>query len=339
MIWTEEALDDLLTTPSPALAEDMRRLDGDLLILGAAGKMGPTLCLLAARAMQAAGQGRRVYAVSRFSDEATERQLTQAGIACIRADLLDAAQVEALPPCKNVIFMAGRKFGTAGQEHLTWAMNAVVPMLVAQKYKASRMVVFSSGNIYPMVPPSSGGADEQTPVSPAGEYAMSCLARERVFEHYARQHGLRCSFFRLNYAIALRYGVLYDMAENILKGEPIPLETASFNCIWQRDANEIAIRSLLHAATPPTIFNVTGPETVSTRKTAERLGTLLGKTPRFSGEEQENALLSNAGKALAAFGYPSVSISTMIDWQAQWLLAGGSSLGKPTHFEQRGGVY
>lgn len=339
MQWNEAILDDMLTTPSPVLIDDLRRLDGDIMVLGAAGKMGPTLCLLAARAIRDAGLDKRVYAVSRFSDAAMEKQLTDGGVRCIRADLLDAEQVSALPDCENVIFMAGRKFGTAGQEHLTWAMNAIVPMLVAQRYSESRVVVFSSGNIYPMMPLASGGADEATPVSPRGEYAMSCLARERVFEHFSRQHGLRCAFFRLNYAIALRYGVLHDMASNILAGNPIQLSTGAFNCIWQRDANEIAIRCLLHADTPPTIFNVTGPETVSTRRAAEMLGACLGTVPIFTGTEADTALLSNAGKALETFGYPTVGVNAMIRWQAEWIQAGGSALGKPTHFEEREGVY
>ena len=222
---------------------------------------------------------------------------------------------------------------------MTWAMNTLVPAWVAQRYLSSRVVVFSSGNVYPMTPTVHGGADEGVPPAPVGEYAMSCLGRERVFDYYAREHGLACFFYRLNYAVALRYGVLHDMARSILSGAPVSLNATAFNCIWQRDANEMALRGLLHCACPPTVCNVTGPETVSVKRAAERLGALLQAPVAFTGQEQPNALLNHAGKAHALFGYPAVSLDTLIQWQAEWMLAGGSSLGKPTHFEEREGKY
>ena len=277
--------------------------------------------------------------MSRFSDETVKNLLDSYEIERIEADLLDPAQIATLPDAENVIFMAGKKFGTTGQEYLTWAMNTMVPGLVANRYRNSSILVFSSGNLYPMMPFYSGGADETVAPSPIGEYAQSCLGRERIFEYFSNTFGTKCLFYRLNYAVALRYGVLYDLAGKIWEGKPVALDTAGFNCIWQRDANEIALRGLLHAENPPAVFNVTGPETVSTRGAAEKLGKYLGKEPVFCGQEQPLALLDNAGKAMSMFGYPKISLNTMIQWQAEWILNGGSSLGKPTHFAEREGKF
>ena len=339
IMWSEQKLDDLLSQPTDALIEDMKQIDGDILVIGAGGKMGPSLCVLASRAIHKAGLKIRVRAVSRFTDEASLRYLEENGVECISADLLDPEQVKSLPDAKNIIYMAGKKFGTQGAEYMTWGMNAVVPARVAERYITSKVVVFSSGNIYPMTAISKAGATEETTLEPVGEYAMSCLGRERVFDFYAQQHGLKCFFYRLNYAVALRYGVLHDLARTILDGQPVSLSTTAFNCIWQRDANEIALRGLLHCDTPPTIYNVTGPETISVKSTAQRLAKLLGKEVSFTGEEQPDALLNNAGKAFSIFGYPTVSLDTLMQWQAEWMLSGGSSLGKPTHFEEREGKY
>lgn len=339
--WTEEKLDALLTTPSPALVRDIRNLKGDVLVLGAGGKMGPTLCLLLHNALKEAGMEQQIgiTAVSRFSDPLAVRLLKEHNIRILSGDLLTPGILEELPDAPNVIYMAGRKFGTDGQEYLTWAMNAWLPSRVAQRYKDSRIVVFSSGNLYPKVPVRSGGATEETPTEPVGEYCMSCQGRERMFEYAARTFGTKVALYRLNYAVDLRYGVLMDLARSILKEEPISVTTPSFNCIWQGDANEAALRLLFHADSSVFRLNVTGPETAGVRETALKLGTLLGKEPLFCGQEQDTAYLSNAGKMFSLFGYPSVSLDTLIQWQAQWILDGGRALNKPTHFEERGGSY
>lgn len=338
-MWTEEKLDKLLTTPSERLVADMKKIKGDIMVLGAGGKMGPTLCLLAKNAIDMAGVNKKVIAVSRFSDPIALKLLTYNGIEIINADLLDIEKLNSLPEVENIIYMAGRKFGTDGQEPLTWAMNSTLPAFVAYKFKKSNIVVFSSGNIYPKVPTYSGGCTEEDKTNPVGEYAMSCLARERAFEYASLQYGTNVFIYRLNYALDLRYGVLYDIANNLINGEPISISTPCFNCIWQGSANEIAISGLLHTGNPAVKMNVTGPETVSVKYVAEKLAKMLDKTPIYIGEEQNDAYLNNAGKAIELFGYPSVSIETLIQWQAQWLIDGGRGLGKPTHFEERKGSY
>lgn len=338
-MWTEKYLNELLTRPSQELVTDIKKLDGDIMVLGAGGKMGPTLCLLARRAIEQAGVQKQVTAVSRFSDSAARSLLEEHGIRLISHDLLDLEALDRLPEVPNIIYMAGRKFGTDGREWETWAMNATLPAFVAEKFKKSRIVVFSSGNLYPMVPLSSGGCTEEDRPAPIGEYAMSCLARERAFEYAANRYGTPVFFYRLNFAVDLRYGVLYDMAEKILSSTPISVTTPVLNCIWQGTANEIALRGLLHASAPANIVNVTGPEMLSVRKTARKLAKLLGKEAIFEGEEGNDAYLNNAGKSIQLFGYPSVSADTLIEWQVQWLHNGGRGLGKPTHFEERKGNY
>ncbi len=338
-MWTEEKLNEMMTTPSDKLVEDIVKIKGDIMVLGAGGKMGPTLCLLAKNAIKKAGIEKRVIAVSRFSDPIALKLMHDNDIETISADLLDHDSFEALPEVENVIYMAGRKFGTDGQEYLTWAMNATLPAFVAYKFRKSNIVVFSSGNIYPIVPLSSGGCTEDDRVGPIGEYAMSCLARERAFEYAANQYGTKIFIYRLNFAVDLRYGVLFDVAKKIMDGTPISLSTPCFNFIWQGSANEIAIRGLLHAEAPACKMNVTGPETVSIRYAAKKLGKLLGKEPVFVGEEQPNAYLNNAGRAMELFGYPDVSAETLIKWQAEYILDGGRVIDKPTHFEERKGSY
>lgn len=340
-MWTEETLDQLLTRPSQALVEDIPKIEGDILVLGAGGKMGPTLCLLIQNAIKAAGQEqeKKVIAVSRFSDPLVVKLLTEHNVQIISSDLLTPGALEQLPDAPNVIYMAGRKFGTDGQEYLTWAMNTWLPVHVAWRYRTSRIVVFSSGNIYPKVPISSGGATEKTPTEPVGEYCMSCQGRERMFEYAAKTFGTKVAVYRLNYAVDLRYGVLYDLARNIIEENPISVTTPSFNCIWQGDANEAAVRMLLHADSNVFYLNVTGPETASVRETAYKLGALLGKEPIFTGTESNTAYLNNASKMFSLFGYPSVPLNTLIEWQAQWILDGGRVLNKPTHFEERKGSY
>ena len=339
MRWSEEKLNQMLTTPSQRLIEDMRRIEGDILVLGAGGKMGPTLCVLAKNAARAAGVEKCVIAVSRFSDPLVVELLKNNQVEMVSADLLERGALEKLPDAPNVVYMAGKKFGTEGNEWSTWAMNTWLPSRVAERYRDARIVVFSSGNLYPKVPVRSGGCTEQTPVEPVGEYCMSCLGRERMFEYAARTYGTKVAVYRLNYAVDLRYGVLYDIAHNILEGTPISVATPSFNCIWQGDANEYAIRSLLLADSPAVRLNVTGPETVSVRYAAARFGELLGREVRFTGQPGETALLSSSARCMAAFGYPRVPLDTLIDWQAQWLLDGGRTLNKPTHFEERKGNF
>ena len=338
-MWTEEKLDTLLTTPSDALVEDVKKIKGDIMVLGAGGKMGPTLCILAKNAIEKAGVQKRVIAVSRFTDPIATELLHKNNVETISCDLLNTEQLRALPETENIIYMAGRKFGTDGSEWQTWAMNATLPAFVAEKFQKSNIVVFSSGNIYPIVPLSGGGCSEEDKVGPIGEYTMSCLARERAFEYAANHYGTKIFMYRLNFAVDLRYGVLYDMADRIMKGEPISIATPVLNCIWQGSANEIAIRGLLHAESPAKIMNVTGPETVSIQKAAKMLGKILGKEPIFEGEPGNDAYLNDSAEAMETFGYPAVSIRTLIRWQAEWILDGGRALGKPTHFEERKGSY
>lgn len=338
-MWTEEKLNQMLAEPSDALVADIKKIKGDIMVLGAGGKMGPTLCVLAKNAIEKAGVEKRVIAVSRFTDPFATELLNKQGIATISCDLLNHEQLSALPEVENVIYMAGRKFGTDGSEWQTWAMNATLPAFVAEKFKKSNIVVFSSGNIYPIVPLSSGGCTEKDKVGPIGEYAMSCLARERAFEYAANHYGTKVFLYRLNFAVDLRYGVLYDMAEKIMNGTPIDISTPVLNCIWQGSANEIAIRGLLHAEAPAKIMNVTGPEIVSIQKTAKMLAEYLGKEAVFVNEPGTDAYISDASEAIETFGYPSVNIKTLIRWQAEWILDGGRSLGKPTHFEERKGSY
>lgn len=337
--WSEEKLNDLLTEPSDVLVEDIRKIKGDIMVLGAGGKMGPSLSVLAKRAIDKAGTNQKVYAVSRGSDKIATEFMKSEGIEVIAADLLDKEQLYSLPEAPNVIYMAGRKFGTDGNEWQTWAMNATLPAFVADKFKKSNIVVFSSGNIYPIVPVNSGGCTEDDKVLPNGEYAMSCLARERAFEYAANTFGTNVFIYRLNFAVDLRYGVIFDVANKILKGEPISLSTPCFNFIWQGSANEYAIRGLLHATAPATIMNITGPETVSIKKMAIKLGEYLGKEPVFENECGNDAYLNDASLAMEIFGYPSVSAKTLIRWQSEWILDGGRTLDKPTHFEERKGSY
>lgn len=338
-MWTEEKLNEMLTTPSAKLIEDVKKIEGDIMVLGAGGKMGPTLCVLAKNAVKAAGIKKRVIAVSRFSDPIALELLHSNGVETISADLLDKESLDALPEVENIIYMAGRKFGTDGQEYLTWAMNSTLPAFVAYKFRKSNIVVFSSGNIYPIVPLSKGGCTEDDRVAPIGEYAQSCLARERAFEYASHKYGTKVFIYRLNFAVDLRYGVIFDCAKKILDGTPISLTTPCFNFIWQGSANEIAIRGLLHCESPMKIMNVTGPETVSIKEASLKLGKYLGKSPVFEGEEGNTAYLNNASRCVETFGYPDVSPETLIRWQAEYILDGGRTIDKPTHFEERKGSY
>ncbi len=329
---TAAGLESELARPSEADIACLQRLDGDILILGASGKMGPSLARLCRRAADAAGRPRRVIAVSRHPD-------AQAGVETISCDLLQREQIEQLPRCPNILYLAGRKFGSSGSPELTWAINSVVPALVAERFYRSRFVVFSTGNVYPFRPiPGSGSLESDRP-EPVGEYAQSCLGRERIFEYYSRQHGVECLIYRLNYAVDLRYGVLVDIARRVWSGEPVELGVPAFNVIWQRDANSYALRSLEHAASPPRILNVTGPEILMVRKVAEWFARRFGREIRFTGEEGRTALLSDASACRQLLGPPSVSAEALMKMVAGWIEAGGSLLDKPTHFEVADGKF
>jgi nucleoside-diphosphate-sugar epimerase len=338
-IETVKQLDDALSCPPASLVESLAQIDGDLLVLGVAGKMGPTLARMAKRASDQAGVPRRVIGVARFSN-ATERQkLDDWGIETIKADLLDESAVAELPDAPNVVFMAGRKFGSTGNEALTWAMNAVVPAIVARRYRDSRIATFSTGNVYGLVPVSGGGSVESDSLNPAGEYAMSCLGRERVLEHFSRTHGTPMSIIRLNYACELRYGVLVDLATRIASGQQIDLTMGSFNVIWQGDANAHALASLADCDNPPFIINVAGPEILSVRTVAEQLAERLGQPVEYTSNESPTALLNDGRFSHERYGPPEVGVSQMLDWVADWVKRGGECLGKPTGFEVRDGKF
>ena len=334
-IGDEDALDEVMTQPDDALCADLAAVPGDILVLGAAGKMGPTLCRLAKRATP----DRRVIAVARFSEPGLRARMESWGITCIAADLTDPAALAALPDAPNVVFMAARKFGSTGNEALTWAMNVLLPAAVAARFPASRIVFFSTGNVLPLVPVISGGADESMAPAPVGDYAASCLGRERVFQHAAATRGTPCFGVRLNYAIDLRYGVLHDIATKVFAGAPVSLSMGHANVIWQGDANAWTLRALRHAAADCPILNVTGPETVSVRWLASQFATRFGREAVLNGEEAPTALLSNSARAFSLFGYPRVPMAVMLNWVAAWVARGGRALGKPTKFEVRDGRF
>ncbi len=336
MIASEAQLDELLSRPTEADVAAMAAMDGDLLILGVAGKMGPTLAM---RARRAAPPSKRIIGVSRFSNPGSRGALEAAGVETIAADLLDDGALASLPDVPNVLLMTGRKFGSTGDESLTWAMNSLMPAQAAERFRNSRIVAFSSGNIYPFTPVTSGGATETCGLSPIGEYAQSVLARERLLQYCSKRNGTPMTILRLNYAIDMRYGVLLDIGTKVFNREEIDLTMGNANVIWQGDANSIALRSFAHASVPPLILNLTGPETISVRDVAQRFGRHFGVEPTFTGAEAPLALLNNAAKCHRLFGYPSVTPDEMIEWTARWIGMGGATLGKPTHFETRDGKF
>jgi nucleoside-diphosphate-sugar epimerase len=339
MVKTIAELEEQLSRPTKRLIADMKKIKGDIMILGLGGKMGPTLAKLAKNAIDAVGISKKVMGASRFSDEDLFQELTDFGIECIKCDLLEDKSLMQLPDVENIIYMAGNKFGTSGNEHFTWAMNAYLPGRVSEKYKNSKIVVFSTGNVYPFMPIESGGATEDVKPSPIGEYAQSCLGRERVFEHFSVKNGTEMLLYRLNYALDLRYGVLLEVAKAVNDQKPIDLSMGYANVIWQGDANEYAIRSLLHCESPAKKLNITGPETISIQRLAEEFGTLLNKKPLFKNQPTETALLNNSKQAFQLFGEPSTKLEKMIQGTADWIQIGGKQLNKPTYFQERKGNF
>lgn len=339
--FTSEAdLESALAEPSAALIEDMRAGSGDLAILGAGGKMGPTLAMLARKAMDAAGRADdRVYAVSRFGDAALRERLESAGVIALPFDLVEADDLSALPDAAEVVFMIGAKFGAATSPSWAWEVNAALPDRVARRYRNSRISVLSTGNVYPFLPASSGGASEDVTPAPIGEYAQSCLGRERVFEFGAQERGTAVSIIRLNYAVDLRYGVVADIAAAVLAGEPVSVATANVNVVWQGYANEVVLRSLRHASPDVFTVNLTGPETLSVAAIARRIGALAGREVTLVDEPQATALLSDSSRCMALFGYPSVSADTLVRWQTAWLEAGLPTIAKPTKWAVRDGKF
>jgi hypothetical protein len=334
-----EQLEGLLSEPSPGVMSVLAKLEGDFIILGVAGKMGPSLARMVKRASDAAETSRRVIGVARFSAKQVETQLRGWGIETIQSDLLDESGVQRLPDAANVLYLAGMKFGSTGQEAMTWAMNSYLPAVVSNKFCRSRIVALSTGNVYGLTSVKGGGSPETAPLAPLGEYAMSCLGRERIFEYFSNKLKIPVALIRLNYACDLRYGVLVDLAKKVRDNVPIDLAMGHFNTIWQGDANAMILEAFGQAASPAIVLNVTGPETLAVRDVCKRFGNLMSRDPKFIGTEASSALLGDARRAMQLFGKPSVSAEKLISWVADWVMRGGASLDKPTHFESRDGRF
>ncbi len=333
-IQTIEELEEELSRPTKGVLETLRSISGDVLVLGAGGKMGPTLARMVRRGMNEIGhEQRRVIAVSRFSSSKTASELQQHGVETITCDLMDREAVRALPDAPNVLFMAGQKFGTNESPELTWVMNTLVPATVAERYAKSRIVVFSTGCVYSLVPADGTGANEESSLEPPGEYANSCIGRERVFTHFAIQNQTQVLFLRLCYAIDLRYGVLCDVATKVASGSPVDVSMGAVNVIWQGDANARAIQCLAQTVSPPVSLNITGLEKVSIRSLAERFGACFNREPTITGKERDRAWLWDASRSYSLFGPPRVSLDEMVMATAEWVRRCGATLGKPTHFE------
>jgi len=339
MIQTESDLEEALTRPAASLIEFIRSVSSPLLILGAGGKMGPTLAALARRAADAAGHKLEIVAVSRFSDAGSRRWLEERGVKAVSGDLLDAQAISRLPDADNLVYLVGLKFGTSQNPAATWAANTIVPTRVCERFPRSRIVALSTGNVYPLGPASRGGSVESDALTPLGEYANAAVARERIFEFHSRCNGTPVALLRLFYAVELRYGVLADIARKVYAKERIPLANGFFNCIWQGDANEMVLRTLALAASPPSVWNLCRPEVFSVREVATRFGELLDQEPIFDGNESATALLGNAAGLCAKLGAPQTPMETILRWMAHWVKQGGRDLGRPTHFEVRDGNY
>jgi nucleoside-diphosphate-sugar epimerase len=334
----EEELDELMTRPSAELVAVVPRLASPLLVLGAGGKMGPSLCVRARRAAEAAGHELEVVAVSRFSDPSARQWLEDRGVRTLSRDLMERADVAGLPDTPNVAYLVGLKFGTQQNPARTWAVNTLIPAHVAERYPGSRIVALSTGNVYPFVPVESGGSTESDPLTPPGEYANAAVARERIFEFFAERQGTVITSIRLNYAVDLRYGVLMDIATRVRAGEPVDVTMGYLNCIWQGDANDMILRTFL-LETPPRALNLTGPERLSVRELAERLGALINRPARVTGREAPTALLSDTSRMRELLGAPETPVDRMLEWTASWVSEGGVTWGKPSHFEVRDGTY
>ncbi len=334
-----QQIEEKYTVPSPAFLADLEKIDGDFMLLGIAGKMGVSMGKLLVGGLKMLNKSNKVYGVSRFSDPAARDNLEHLGVTTIACDLLDDNALQGLPEVTNIIYLAGHKFGTTGNEDFTWVMNTYLPGRVAQKFKNARIVAFSSGNVLPFVPLNAGGVDEDATPEPIGEYAQSCLGRERIFEYFSKKNKTKILVYRLNYAVDFRYGVVMEIGKAVLNEQPIDLSSENVNVIWQSDANEIAIRSLLHVQTPAKVLNVTGPETLSVSWVAKEFAKIFKKSPVFINQSQGTALLNNASACHQLFGYPRVTIREIIEINAQWLLQGGDLLDKPTHFQERGGKF
>jgi nucleoside-diphosphate-sugar epimerase len=331
-----DALEEYMTRPSSALAADLARAPGDILILGVGGKMGPTLARMAKRA----APDRRVIGVARFSEQGLRGKLEAQGVECIACDLLDREALAKLPRAPNLVFMAGHKFGAAGNTAFTWAMNVRVPYLVADTFRGARSVVFSTACVYPFADVNGRGAGEDTPaLPPPGDYATSCVGREKAFEYGALTYGTPARLVRLEYAIDMRYGVLHDVASKVFAGQPVDVTMGHVNVIWQGDANEQALRLLAHCTAPASALNVSGPEVVSVRWLAAEFGKRFGKKAEITGKEAPTAWLVDTRESQKLLGAPAVPLATMIDWQADWIARRLPGLGKPTHFETRDGKY
>lgn len=334
-----EHLDELLSAPTEGVIKTMTRIHGDIIVLGVGGKVGPSLARMAKRASEAVGTPRRVIGVARFSSPEVEMRLQRWGVETIQCDLLDQAQLDALPDAPNVIYMAGMKFGATGNQPLTWAMNSYLPGMVCQKYRHSRMVVFSTGNVYGVTPVANGGPTEDAPLNPQGEYAMSCLGRERILEYFSRLFRIPMALIRLNYACEMRYGVLMDLAQKVWTEQTIDLAMGYVNVIWQGDANAMSLQTLEHTSIPPFVLNVAGPELLRVRDIALKFGRLMDKAVHFSGAEAPDALISSGRRAHELSGLPRTPAEHVMRWVADWVMRGGETLGKPTHFEVRDGRF
>lgn len=331
----ESELEDILSEPSDATKEVLAKLTGDIVVLGAGGKMGPTLAMM----LKKASANQNIYTVSRFSDTAVRRRIEQAQVQTIEADLLDESSYEKLPNAENVFYMAGMKFGSTGNQPLTWAMNSYMPTLVARHYKNSRIVALSTGNVYPFVDRASSGATEDTLPDPIGEYAQSCLGRERMFEYFSQIYKTPVTLIRLNYANEPRYGIIVDLTNKILNDDPIDLTMGAVNLIWQRDANDYIIRAITLADSPPAILNVTGPEVIPVRNIAEQIAAILNKQPTFVSQEAETALLSDASRCISQLGQPETSLDRMVTMIVEWVVSGKKTLNKPTKYDMRDGKF
>jgi hypothetical protein len=339
IIRTEEELEDVMTQPRPVLVEFMRTLSGPLLILGAGGKMGPTLAILARRAADEAGNSLEIIAVSRYSDARARQRLEEHGVRTISADLMDPAAFSSLPDTENLLYLVGLKFGTSTNPARTWATNTLVPAYAAERYPRARIAALSTGNVYPLAPTGGGGSRESDPLTPLGEYSNACVARERIFEYFSAKNDTPMVLLRLSFALDLRYGVLVDIANRVWCGEPVNVAMSHMNCIWQGDANEMIIRSLALASVPPAPLNLVGGGHHSIRQVAQRFAELMGKPVTFTGNEGPTAFLSNNALLQSTLGEPPTALETVMQWVAGWIMAGGRQLNKPTHFEVRDGGY